>query len=117
MFIFIREKRGLAKGGIHRKRPTQQFLTGKALNEGTTSREILPMTGIFLHQTADNLLLFSIERHQYSQDHNTRNDFASSLVVLLQTGECEELFVVVEQFFQIIVMHVLDNTQIDEVFQ
>ena len=112
----LREKRSLTKSRIHRKRPTQQFLTSKTLKEGTICRKIFPMTSVFLRQTANNLLLFRIKRHQHSQHHHTRDDLTSNLVMFLQTGECEELFVVVEEFFQIVVMNMLKNAQVDEVF-
>ena len=116
VIISIREKRSLTKDGIHRKRPSQQFFTSKTLKEGTISRKVFPMTSVFFRQTADNLLLFGIKRHQHSQHHHTRNHFTSNHIIFLHAGECEELFVIVEEFFQIVVMNMLDNAQIDEVF-
>ena len=75
------------------------------------------MTSVLLRQTADNLLLLGIERHQHGQYHHTRNDLTSNRVIFLHAGECEELFVIVEELFQIAVMNMLDNAQIDEVFE
>ena len=110
VIISIREKRSLTKDGIHRKRPSQQFFTSKTLKEGTISRKVFPMTSILLYQTANNLLLFGIERHQHSQHYHTWDDFTSNLVVFLQTGECKELFMIMEEFLQIVIMNMLNNT-------